>query len=167
MKKNWFALIGALILAVSLQSLESSAQRLDHERNRHSPHSPITLEYYASQGNPIGGVVEYANAQGEICQSGDVVITVRNPTYEYNGAQYPLHGDEANNAANLFCRVKGLSYATDVQKIEARNKVLTLEAHGDTFKIDGHRTTVSKVTCRVRVDEPCPPFNKDMLRDKR
>jgi len=125
--------------------------------------SPFTLDYYAKRGSPIGGVIEYANAQGELCQQGDVVISIRNPTYEFRGTQYPLHGDAQNNAANLFCRMKGLDFATIVDKAEGP-KVLTLEAHGNTFEVDGHHTTVTKVECTARVNEPCKSFNKDMLR---
>jgi len=163
MQKNWIlSLSGALATVVCLSGVTSKADRFT-KLSRPGGESRFTLEYYANRGNPMGGTVDYANASGEICESGEVVISVKNPTYEYNGRQYPIHGDEQNNAANLLCKVKGLDYAQNVMKAESSGKVLTLEAHGNTFELDGHHTTVTAVECYARVQEPCKSFNKNML----
>ena len=162
MKNKLFALFaGVAALSVCLSSADSSAQL--RRPGRDNTESRFTLEYYLKQGAPAGGQINYAHASGEICQSGDVTISVTNPTYQHrDGKQYPIHGDEQNNAANLFCRVKGLDYARNVMTARGGGKVLVLEAQGNTFEVDGHHTTVTSVECNVRVDEPCKQFDKDI-----
>lgn len=149
------------MLSVCLSGVESMAQRWQPTPSDNASQK-FTLEYYLSQGAPAGGFINYAQASGESCQSGEVSVTVSNPTYQYrDGRQLPLHGDADNNAANLFCRSKGLSFARNVIKAEG-GKVLTLEAHGNTFEADGHHTTVSSLQCYVAINEPCKTFNKDI-----
>lgn len=161
MRNKLFVLLaGVAALSVCLSSADSNAQLRRHGRD--STESRFTLEYYLKQGAPAGGRINYAHASGEICQSGDVTIAVTNPTYQFrDGNFYPIHGDAQRNAANLFCRSKGLDYARNVTTAEG-SKIRVLEAHGNTFEVDGHHTTVTSLECYVSVNEPCKQFDKDI-----
>lgn len=164
MKNKLRVLLGGITaLSVCLSAVNSSAQLRRHgPNNRDNTESRFTLDYYLKQGPAAGGRINYAHASGEICQSGEVKIAVTNPTLQFrDGNHYPIHGDAQYNAANLFCRTKGLDYARDVRTVEG-GKVPVLEAHGNTFEVDGHRTTVSSLECYVEVNEPCKTFDKDI-----
>lgn len=163
MKNKLFALFaGVAALSICLSAIDSKAQLRRHGHD--STESRFTLDYYLKQGAPAGGQINYAHASGEICQTGEVTIAVTNPTYQFrDGRFYPIHGDAQRNAANLFCRSKGLDYAQNVMTAEG-GKVPVLEAHGNTFEVDGHHTTVTSLECYVRVSEPCKQFDKDISR---